>query len=167
MVDDPAATAFQRHYAQVVRYLRRHTGSQEEAEDLAQAVFADAAERLRHLEPGPPPVLAWLYTVAQRRLADRGRRAGRRPETFAALEPVRVDGVEEQRYGRAVAAALREAIEELPPGQRAVVVLKLLEGRPFAEIGRLVGASEAACKMRFARGLEAVRTDLRARGLEP
>lgn len=129
-------------------------------------MFADAAERLREFEPGSTPVLAWLYTVAQRRLADRGRLAARRPETVAALEPVRVQA-EEQRYGPAVAAALREALAGLPAGQRTVVVLRLLEGRSFAEIAKLVGATEAACKMRFARGLEAVRNDLRARGLEP
>lgn len=72
------------HYAQVLRYLPRRTRTGEEAEDLAQAVFADAAERLREFEAGSTPVLAWLYTVAQRRLADRGRLTARRPETVAA-----------------------------------------------------------------------------------
>ena len=167
MVDDPAGTAFERHYVQILRYLRRRTDSDEEAEDLAQAVFADAAERLGEFRPGPAPVLAWLYTVAQRRLADRSRRAARRVEPVAALEPVRIEGVEQQAYGAAVAAALGVAIAELPEGQRQVVVMKLLEGRPFGEIARLVGASEAACKMRFARGLEAVRAQLREQGLEP
>jgi RNA polymerase sigma factor (sigma-70 family) len=166
VVEDPAGTAFRRHYAQIFRYVRRRTEGDEQAEDLAQAVFADAAERLRHVQPSPP-VLAWLYTVAQRRLADRGRRAARAPQTIAALESLRVEGVEEQAYGAAVAGALREVIGGLPAGQRRVVVLKLLEGRPFAEIARLVGASEAACKMRFARGLETLRSELRERGLEP
>jgi DNA-directed RNA polymerase specialized sigma24 family protein len=45
--------------------------------------------------------------------------------------------------------------------------MKLLEGRTFAEIAALVGASEPACKMRFARGLEAVRAQLREQGFEP
>ena len=167
VVEDPAGTAFRRHYAQIVRFARRRSESDEQAEDLAQAVFADAAERLRHFQPGSAPVLAWLYTVARRRLADRGRRAARSPQTLAALESLRVEGVEEQAYGAAVAGALREAIAGLPPGQRRVVILKLLEGRPFVEIARVVGASEAACKMPFARGLEALRNDLRERGLEP
>ena len=167
MVDGPAGTAFRRYYAQVFGYLRRRTGDDAEAEDLAQAVFADAAERLGHFRPGSTPVLAWLYTVAQRRLADRARLASRSPQTIALLEGSHVTSVEEQAYGPAVAQALRHALEVLPRGQRHVVVLKLLEGRTFAEIAEVVGASEAACKMRFARGLEAVRADLRARGIEP
>jgi RNA polymerase sigma-70 factor (ECF subfamily) len=167
MVDDPAGTAFRRHYAQVLRYIRRRTDSAEEAEDLAQAVFADAAERIGDFKPGAPPVLAWLYTVAQRRLVDRARVASRRPQTIAQLDALRLEPLADDTYGPGIAAALSEAIAALSAGQREVVVLKLLEGRSFAEIARRVGASEAACKMRFARGLEALQLDLERRGIEP
>lgn len=167
MVNDLAARAFRRHYEQVFRYLRRRTETEEQAEELTQAVFADAAERLHDFEPGQTPVLAWLYTVAQRRLADRARRAGRSPETLSSVDALRAHPVEEATYGPAVAQALKEAIGLLPIGQRQVVVMKLLQERPFAEIAPLVGATEAACKMRFARGLEALRAELAGRGVEP
>ncbi len=167
MVDDPAATAFQRHYAQVVRYLRRHTGSQDEAEDLAQAVFVEAAAHLQRVPRADGSVLAWLYIVAQRRLADRARAARRRARSLAALDADRLEPVEERAYGPSVAGALRDAIARLPESQRRVVVMKLLEGRSFAEIAERVGATEAACKMRLARGLESVRDELAALGIEP
>ena len=167
MVDDPAGRAFRRHYEQIYRYLRRRTETAEQAEELTQAVFADAAERLRHFQPGSAPVLAWLYTVAQRRLADRARRAARSPETLGSVEALRAHAVEQTTYGPAVAQALKEAIAQLPAGQRQVVVMKLLDDRSFAEIARRVGASEAACKMRLARGLEALRAELAGRGVEP
>ena len=165
-MEHPSESAFRRHYAQIFRYIRRQAGS-DEAEDLTQAVFADAAARLRHFQPGPTPVLAWLYTVAQRRLADRARRLSSSPQTVAPLEVVRARGIEDTSYGASVANALRQAIAQLPEGQRRVVVMKLLEGRAFADIAREVGATEAACKMRFARGLEALRADLATRGLDP
>jgi len=38
--------------------------------------------------------------------------------------------------------------------------MKLLRGLSFAEIAAHVGVGEAACKMRFARGLEALRDRL-------
>jgi len=47
------------------------------------------------------------------------------------------------------------------------VVLKQLRGLSFADIAARVGATEEACKMRFARGLEALRRDLEREGLEP
>jgi RNA polymerase sigma factor (sigma-70 family) len=168
VVEDLRETAFRRHYAQVYRFLRRRTGSHEEAEDLAQVVFTEAAARLHEFRPGAAPVLAWLYTVAQRRLVDRARRVRAGSETVAELlEARRLQPVEPLGYGANVAEALREAIGALPEGQRRVVVMKLLEGRPFAEMAQRLGASEAACKMRFARGLESVRDELARRGIEP
>jgi RNA polymerase sigma-70 factor (ECF subfamily) len=166
-VDDLAGRAFRRHYAQIYRYLRRRTRSDDEAEELAQAVFADAAERLESFRPGAAPVLAWLYTVAQRRLADRARRATRAPDSLASLDAARAQLVDVPEYGPGVARALRAAIAALPQQQRRVVVLKLLEGRSFADIAAQVGATEAACKMRFARGLEALRAELEREGLAP
>lgn len=164
---EDAGNAFRRHYAQIYRFLRRRTGSDDVAEELAQTVFADAAAGLEQFKPGATPVLAWLYTVAQRRLVDRARASARTMETLALLEASRAHVVEDVDYGTDVARAIREAIEHLPPLQREVVLMKLFEGRRFAEIAARVGATEAACKMRFARGLEAMRDELRQKGVEP
>jgi RNA polymerase sigma-70 factor (ECF subfamily) len=165
-VERDVERAFRRHYSDVYRFLRRRSASAGEAEELAQAVFADAVSGLERLRPDGPPVLAWLYTVARRRAIDHARRNERTARTLARLETTRAVAVE-PGYGPSVAEALRAALENLPKLQRQVVAMKLLEDRSFAEIAARVGASEAACKMRFARGLEAVREDLRRRGVEP
>jgi RNA polymerase sigma-70 factor (ECF subfamily) len=157
--------AFRRHYAQVFRYLRRRVASDHEAEELAQLVFADAVRSLERFKPGATPVLALLYTVAQRRLADRARDLARR-ESLVELDDTRLQLVGDSEYGPAVASAIRRALEQLPDLQRQVVVMKLLQGLAFVEIARRVGATEAACKMRFARGLESVRDELTKEGLE-
>jgi RNA polymerase sigma-70 factor (ECF subfamily) len=156
---DRSEEAFRRHYGQLFRYIRRRTPDDFEAEDVAQAVFADAARRLGDFTPGASPVLAWLYTVAQRRLADRARRLAHEHASRRELEQTRLAPAE-SAYGPEVSAALRDAIAELPPTQRTVVVMKLLRGFSFAEIASGVGVSEGACKMRFARGLEALRDRL-------
>ncbi len=46
---------------------------------------------------------------------------------------------------------------DLPEAQREVAVLKLVRGARFAEIGEMLGVSEAAARMRFVRALEALR----------
>ena len=158
--------AFRRHYAQVFRYLRRRLPSDHEAEELAQLVFADAARRLEEFRAGATPVLAWLYTVAQRRLADRARLLSRH-QSVAELDDARLVEVGERDYGSNVAEALRLALARLPEQQRRVVVLKLLQGLSFAEIAARVGSTEAACKMRFARGLESVRDEFEKAGISP
>ncbi len=158
-MNEVAERAFRRHYGDVYRYLRRRTGDHHRAEELAQQVFADAVTSLRETES---PSLAWLYTVAQRRFADEVRRdsAGRR---IGALTPV--VGTPKAEYGADVATALRVAIERLPEGQRQVLVLKLLRGARFAEIGAALEVSPEAAKMRFVRALVALREELEERGV--
>jgi RNA polymerase sigma-70 factor (ECF subfamily) len=167
VVDDLRESAFRRHYTQIYRYVRRRSATHEDAEDLAQMVFVEAAARLEHFKPGATPVLAWLYTVAQRRLADAARRASRGSESLAELDSDRVRVVDEAEYGRSVGTAIGQAIADLPERQRRVVTMKLLEGRSFAEIAAQLGSTEAACKMRFARGLEALRDRLEQEGVGP
>lgn len=76
-MDELAAQAFRRHYRQIYGFVRRRSAADSDAEDIAAEVFADAADALERFEPGSTPVLAWLYTVARRRLADEARRRAR------------------------------------------------------------------------------------------
>jgi len=158
-VSDPTERAFRDHYAQVYRFIRRRTGDHERAEDIAQEVFAAAAERLPDFSDAAQSPLAWLYTVAKRRFADEARRRAREP----ALEPA----AGSLEYGPNVAATVQAAMGRLPEEQRQVLALKLLRGASFAEIGARLGTSQAAAKMRFVRALRALRAKLQKEGIEP
>jgi RNA polymerase sigma-70 factor (ECF subfamily) len=162
-VNELAERAFRRHYGQVYRYVRRRTPDHYQAEELTQQVFADAAASLQE---GPSPALAWLYTVAKRRFADEARRGAVTRRARDRMLAVAVAS-ETHDYGPDLAATLHAAIEHLPQGQREVVVLKLLRGARFAEIGARLGISPDAAKMRFVRGLDALRAELEEEGLGP
>jgi RNA polymerase sigma-70 factor (ECF subfamily) len=161
-----AEGAFVKRYHEIFRFVRRRTVNRAEAEDLTQEVFAEAVRMLGPLSAEAPPTLAWLYTVARRRLIDATRSDVRRRarQSDAVLELVPTAPYE---YGPAVARAIAAAIAELPASQRDIVVRKALRGQPFAEIAADLKATEAACKMRFARGIEALRSELTRQGLEP
>jgi RNA polymerase sigma-70 factor (ECF subfamily) len=160
-VNRVAEGAFRRHYGHVYGYFRRRLGDPERAEELTQEVFAAAAASLPDERPGDPPVLAWLYSVARRRFADEARRRARERKA-AGILPRRSESEYEP-----IAGALRDAIATLPGGQARVVLLKLVRGLTFAEIGAEVGLTEAAAKMRFVRALERLRAELSERGIEP
>lgn len=156
--------AFQQHYARVYRHLLRRTGSAEQAQELTQEVFADAASALAQLRPSREQILPWLYTVAGWRLADAARRRGRE----AATEPERAGADAPQlEHDTALQGALAEAIGRLPLRQREVVTLRLVRGCSFAEIAVLLDLREDACKKRCRRGLDAVRAHLAADGYGP
>jgi RNA polymerase sigma-70 factor, ECF subfamily len=160
-VNGAAEGAFRRHYGHVYGYFRRRVSDPGRAEELTQDVFAAAASSLPTERPGDPPVLVWLYAVARRRFADEARRRGRE-RRLAGVLPTR-----SRSDYTPIAGALREALAALPGGQLQVVLLKLVRGLTFAEIGAEVGLTEAAAKMRFVRALEQLRAELSERGIEP
>ena len=160
-----AEYAFRQHRTEIYRYLRRRTGNGDQAEELTQQVFADAALTLSRMEASPGSLLGLLYTIARRRFADEARRNGHRDAQIP-LDDVEVE-LPAPEYGGEVAHAIRDAIAQLPDEQRRVVCLKLIEGCSFAEIASLTGATEAAAKMRFQRGLAALRRELERQGIRP
>lgn len=165
VVGDLAEQAFREHYGRVYRFVRSRTASNAEAEDIAQTVFAEAATRLDSFKPGATPVLAWLYTVAQRRLIDAARRRARR-EPPLSLESID-SAAQEATYGSEVTTALGHALAALSPLQRQAVLLRLIDGHSFAKIAEITGSTEAACKMRFARAVAAVRAHMEREGITP
>jgi RNA polymerase sigma-70 factor (ECF subfamily) len=159
------AEVVQDHYQEVLGFVRARVGPSGDAEDVVQEVFANAAEALAASARKAPPTLGWLYTVARRRLVDESRH--RRRRRTVSLEVVPDLGGREEPYGGLVAQAFDRALASLTDGQRQVVVLRLLEGRTFAEIAASLETTEEACRMRFMRALQQLRADFEREGLTP
>lgn len=152
-------------YRDVLRFVRRRVDSRAEAEDVTQEVFASVAQNLARTSQTAPPALGWLYTVARRRLADEARR---RKLSTVPLELVQETlSSDSDPYGAEIGQALQAAIRRLREPQRRVVLLRLIGGRSFAEIGLELAVTEAACRVRFMRGLEQLRKELEQEGLKP
>jgi RNA polymerase sigma-70 factor (ECF subfamily) len=164
-MNEHPAEPWRRQYGSVYRFVRRRARSREEAEDLTQEVFEAAILALgqARLDAEAPP-LAWLYTVARRRLIDRLRAPAR---GGAALDPELGGADDERSYGPSIVNALLDGLRSLDEAQRRVVVMKVFEGRSFAEIAAEVGASEEACRMRLSRGLAILRRELERKGVTP
>jgi hypothetical protein len=60
---------------------------------------------------------------------------------------------------------LTEALEELPERDRTAIVLRFFESRSMEEVGRTLGSTESAAKMRLARAVEKLRRIVRKRGV--
>lgn len=151
-------------YPAVLRFVRRRVSSLPDAEDLTQEAFASAIETLARSAQHSEPTVGWLYTVARRRLVDEARR--RRLDTVP-LELVGEAASADDGYGSLVADALDAALSRLSGPQRSVIVLRLLEGRSFAEIGARLGLTESACRVRFMRALRQLRAEFEREGLAP
>jgi RNA polymerase sigma-70 factor (ECF subfamily) len=153
------AAAYNEYRPAILRYLRRRTGDVQLAEELMQDVFLAALVAQPSLSTARTPLLAWLYVVARRRAIDAARSARRTPRAAqAALDDVSVAYAVDD--GRVSARAITDAISVLPAEEQRVVLLRLLRGCSFAEIGSSLGADAAVCRVRFSRALRALRESL-------
>ena len=155
--DPEALAALYRQYGDdIMGVAFRLTGSRADAEDVLHDVFLGLPEALaRYEERGN--LRAWLRQVAAR-VALMRLRAGRRKREvpLETVPELRDEAQAEPETPLAVARALAR----LPPGMRAVFVLKVVEGYSHAEIGDLLGISVKASEVRLTRALKALRKQL-------
>jgi RNA polymerase sigma-70 factor (ECF subfamily) len=113
-------------YGAVLRDVR----DPDEAEDVTQIAFLNAFRAIRRGEEPDKP-RAWLVTIAKNVVRRRYRTLATRPQEVA-LDPelapdlVDLDGP--------TAGEIAAAIRRLPPNQRAVILLREIQGRSYAEI---------------------------------
>ena len=157
-------TDFFQHYTDVYRFAYRLLGRSVAAEDIVQETFLRAARNhAKHLEG--EPARRWLFVVARNLCVSHLRHAARHPE-------VPLDAGPETRSQRPNPAEIvdaseragfvKDAVAQLSPAMREVVVLREYEGMDYAQIADIVGCSLGTVKSRLARA----RGQLRVR-LEP
>ena len=150
---DEAERLVGEHYADVLRYCRRHAPAGF-AEDAVQETFLRFVRaRSRYREQGR--VRAYLVTIARNVCADMVRRyaAGwdELPESLpGGGDPGDADD------GRDLAAALAR----LPRPQREALELRYGEGLTVGEVGAALGMSRFAAARALSAALEALRADL-------
>jgi RNA polymerase sigma-70 factor (TIGR02957 family) len=140
----------------------RMLGSVSDAEDIVQEALLRLHQAMQK-EPIAVPQ-AWLSTVVTRLCLDQLRSARARRETYFGEwlpEPLvaEVTPAAEQRYERAqsLSMAFLLLLETLSPVQRAVFLLRDVFDYEYADIARMVGKSEAACRQIAVRARAHVR----------
>jgi RNA polymerase sigma-70 factor (ECF subfamily) len=152
----------ERHRRQVYQLCYRYVGNHEDAADLAQDAFIRAFKGLRGFK-GESSLSTWLYRIAVNVCLNRLALKTPRSEP---LDPAdRVDAAAERpdvalmRGERA--AEVRAAIRQLPPKQRATLILRVYHELPHEEIAGILGSSVGAAKANLFHALANLKKLLR------
>jgi RNA polymerase sigma factor (sigma-70 family) len=151
--DQWIAQAIERDQPRLRNYIRKQVADFAAAEDILQEVFVELVEAYRLLKP-IEQVSGWLFRVAKNRIVDRFRgrqieslsepRYGEDDEAAVSLEDLlpSADEGPEAAYARGVLLdEIEEALQEMPPEQRAVFVAHEWEGTSFKELAEETGVS--------------------------
>lgn len=146
---DELALLFDENYENVYRFCLARSGSHEVAQDISSEVFAEAARRFAGGDNEGISV-AWLITVARRRLIDLWRskeRSRRRIEQMLSVEQTgSVSTIPEPDV--VVLAALRS----LPGRQRLALTLRYLDDLSVQEVADVLQCGYQAAESVLARG---------------
>jgi RNA polymerase sigma factor (sigma-70 family) len=148
---------YRRHAPGVYRYALAMLRHPSDAEDVTQTTFLNAyraycqGERPRSARP-------WLITIAHNVCVQRFRELQKRGEevTFDETTTAALGG-DSDRPG---ADEIRRALASLAFNQRAALIMRELEGRPYSEIAEVLGLSASAVETLIFRARRALREQL-------
>src|SRR5712672_727190 len=132
------------------RYCSRMTGSVMDGEDVVQDALFEAYRKLDQYDDSRP-LAPWLFRIAHNRCIDFLRRRGVRVEAdTAAMSPDSVMPANPAVLG--VGRAVERLVMNLPPKERACVLLKDVFDYTLEEIAELVDSTVGGVKAALSRG---------------
>jgi len=156
----------------VFSFSMRVCGQREDAEDTMQEVLLKSVPHLPKFD-NPKALVVWLYKVAKNRCLMNRRRSKFAPSQELSLEnlmPDRkeldrlsaVDGISPEMFAirSEEASRLREAIQQLPPQYRIILVLRDMEGLTDDEVAEITGLRPGTVRVRLHRARLFVRQQL-------
>jgi RNA polymerase sigma-70 factor (ECF subfamily) len=123
------------------------------AEDVAQETFLRFWNEPEKYDPERGSLRTFLLTIAHRRAVDvvrsevaRSRREERPPD------PHHYD-VADEAWARVLSETVRQALDELPEGEREAIALAYLGGLTYVEVAKHLGQPEGTVKSRIRSGM--------------
>jgi RNA polymerase sigma factor (sigma-70 family) len=154
-------------YAPIVFGMAARALDRPTAEEIVQDVFVSIWKGAASFDPSRGPAKPWLLQIAHYRIANELRSRSRRPQTQADPEGERLANLTdpspdqtEQAWNEYRHAALRRALEELPPPQRQALGLAFFQDLSHGEIASVLKLPLGTAKSRVRAGLLALRGKL-------
>jgi RNA polymerase sigma-70 factor (ECF subfamily) len=160
--DDPAAfgVLYELHVDRIYAYLRTRTGTPEDAADLTQQVFLRALRALPRYRDRKLPFAAWLFRIARNSAINfhRDRRASVTWDLLPeALQPSSEGDLSARLVRGEDLNRLRVLLSILPADTRELLALRFAAGLTVPQIAAVIGAGEAATRMRLSRAVRSLK----------
>lgn len=155
--DRAAFAALFDHFAPRVKsFMMRKGASAEQAEDLVQETMIAVWSKAALYAPEKGTVSTWVFTIARNLRIDRLRRD--KPNQFTALDDFDApseDVAPDEALGRFQEdTAVAQALKQIPPEQRELLILSYVENLPQSEIAQKlqIPLGTVKSRMRLAYG---------------
>ena len=140
----------------LLKYLKSHTHTPEDAEDILQEVFLSCHKHAAEFDPERCNEQAWLYIITKRKLVSYYR-ARKETVSLDAMEPDLVPGKDDMAKAINVMAcrqALAKALSRLDERSRSVIIFRFLKGLSPEETANRMGLSAGNVRVIQSRALD-------------
>ncbi len=159
------ALLVQRHLGRVVTIAQRIVLRRAEAEDVAQDVFIKLWQQPQAYLPHKAKFTTWLYRVTVNRALDTVRKVRTTALDPGFDMPDGLPSAQEKMESQQRQQALARAMQDLPPRQRAALVLSYQDELSDVQAAESLGISVKAYESLLVRGRKALREALIHDGL--
>ena len=141
---------------------RRFLRDQGAAEDAVQEIFLELWKVSARFDASKGSELAFIGTLARRRLIDRVRRMTRRQEAQSMVEEPVAEGSSPMQHmaNQEDLERAKELVASLPPQQRQAIEFAIFHGMTHAEVSTRMDIPLGTAKSLIRRGLDMVRKRL-------
>jgi len=159
----------ERNMKQAYNLAYRYVGNHDDAEDVAQDAFVRAYRSLKYFR-GDAEFSTWLYRIVTNTALNRVKQLQRMnthetPITEATTMMAGYDHGSMQSFDRT--AHIERALHELPTLQRAVVILRHLNGLSTKQVSGILRCSEGTVKTHLHRAIKKMKSKLEFLEEEP
>jgi RNA polymerase sigma-70 factor, ECF subfamily len=143
-------------------YIYYKTFHRETAEDITSHTFMKALENIAGFDPGQGSISSWLYAIARNAVTDHYRKARKTVNIddiwdLAGDDDPEIDAINQEAFDR-----IQDYLKSLTPDKRSIIIMRVWQDMSYKEISRIMGKTEAQCKMTFYRAIEKLKQQIPA-----
>lgn len=164
----------EKYYKKIYNLAYRFVGDTEEANDLAQEIFTAAYQNLKKFR-GDAKFSTWLFQIATNRGKNRFKYLKRRgyfinrsqadsdddKDSTPRAIPDTSTNPETMLASKQIQRLVQDAINELDPDHKEIVILRDIEGFSYDEIAQILNLPEGTTKSRLHRARMVVKDKLK------
>ena len=140
----------------IYRFLMKSLKDEDAAKDIVQDVFLKLWENRKSIKASK--IKSWLFTVAQNTMINYLKTSNRQ-------ESLEKSGMENSAYQSQnfdVKLIVDKALDELPPLQKSIILLRDLEGYNYKEIAEILDLNESQVKVYLFRARTKIKNKLKS-----
>ena len=152
----------------LLQYVAKHTNNKEDADDIVQEVFLSCCRYKDKFDETRCGEQAWLYILAKNRLKNyyRDKKPVVSLEEQVAEPEMDIDYAKQVIHTMTCRELTAEALQQLDPRSKKIVVLRFFQGKSHEEIADMMGLSTGNVRVIQSRALKTMEEFLNNKSID-